>query len=233
MSRLVIPIIFLVSSILFVPQVLAFGTVITHNTTTTSTVNNHNTVNIITHINLPFFELNSVSPSTINYLQQFKLEGVMFTSTPGTVNFYNSNGGTKLASANVISWSDSEIVAVTPNLPARTRYMVEVVKSDGTRSKQKSVFLNLGQPVITSVTPANSLHGAVVSVNGTDFGSAGTVAIYNSNSQFITNASVKFWFSNKISITLPATLTPSQNYLIGVTAKDGRSTPLFSYHVGP
>lgn len=129
---------------------------------------------------------------------QVQVNGAGFGITQGgsTVTFNN-------AVASVVSWSDTQIVAVVPS----TALSGPVQVSEGGVAGNAGVYFNIPTPIITSISPTNGGSGNPITITGSGFQA---VQGSNSNVNFSGGggpATIKSWSDTQIVAVVPPQTT--------------------------
>jgi hypothetical protein len=127
----------------------------------------------IAESDVPFEILNpfliSVTPAFAAYGEQISIVGDNLTDTPSPSDGINMPGGVFLASDNprIISWSDSEIIAIVPPFIASDGEISATVSGETSNGIPFSV-----RPAIIEVDPPRIASGSlnIVSIHGVNFG---------------------------------------------------------------
>jgi RHS repeat-associated protein len=146
--------------------------------------------------------ITSISPSSGGVGTQITVTGSGFQSTKGpssSIFFYN-NGAVNL---NVVTWTDTQIVATVPAGAITNPVRVDV---NGVDSNSDFVF-TMPKPVITGMTPTGGPVGTVVQINGSGFGATQDTG---STVGLNINASVVSWSDSLITATVPTGATSGQ-----------------------
>lgn len=161
--------------------------------------------------------ISSISPSSGGPGTQVTILGQFFGSSQGT-STVAFNG----QRAQVLSWTNSQVVCLAPS-PTNTQPggMAVIITVDGVRPSN-SVSFTVSVPNITNINPSSDNIGAVVTIQGTGFGT--TQAQGNGSVTIGGNAtSIQSWSENSIQIKVP-TVTPAQSYNVIVSAFGQQST---------
>src|SRR5262245_30674711 len=111
----------------------------------------------------------AVSPAGGPVGSQVQINGSGFGATQGTsaVAFGYNIPGTGLAytNATVVSWSDTQIVAVVPS----TTNVGPVKVTVGGVASNTSIYFSVPPPHVSSISPTSGVSGTQVTVTGTGF----------------------------------------------------------------
>ena len=126
-----------------------------------------------------------------------QINGTGFGATQGasTVKF------TAAFTASIVSWSDTQIVAAVPS----AAYTGPVLVTVGGVSSNQSVYFNVPEPRITSISPASGIIGTQVTVTGSGF-----QATRGANSSLSFNgftATIITWSDTQIVASVPVSAT--------------------------
>ena len=162
-------------------------------------------------------ENNSVSPTMGTAGTSVTITGSGFRSQQydSTVTF---NG----AAANIVSWSDTEIVASVP--PQGTSGAV-VVTVKGKSTDPSPGFTVI--PQVSSVSPANGLENTQVTITGSGFGGAQGSSTVTFNDVY---ASVLSWSATQIVVAVPSTASTGP---VVVQVNSNNSNSDFVFQVVP
>lgn len=145
--------------------------------------------------------ITSISPTSGGVGTVVTISGTNFGGTQG--NSYITFGGTQNGggiTATPQSWTNTTIVAPVPpgagtgNVTFYSAYTGVVYIGP--------VFTNVGQPIITSVSPTSGTSGTKVTINGTGFGTPQGSSLVTVGWE---EASVSSWTANQIVVHVPAT----------------------------
>jgi RHS repeat-associated protein len=153
--------------------------------------------------------VSSLSPAEGPAGTQVTIQGSNFGSTQGTstINFDGASG------ASIVSWSDTQIVAVAPGT-VTTGPVVVVVNSVSSNNNEVFTAYN---PVITSLSPPSGAAGGTVTLNGSGFGaSQGSSSVAFTGSL----ANIDSWSDSAVQVTIPqwGTTGPVTLTMNGVTS---------------
>ncbi len=159
---------------------------------------------------LPIPAVNSLSPAAGPVGTQVTIQGTNFGSSQGssTVSFNGSSA------ASIVSWSNSQIVAVAPST-VTTGPVVVVVNSVPSNT---NVVFTAYNPVITSLSPPSGASYSFVIVNGYGFGASqisGSGVMFNGSP-----CNVKSWSDSAVEVQVSgfATSGPVTVTMNGVTS---------------
>jgi hypothetical protein len=171
------------------------------------------------YFNVPPPRIDALSPSIGGVGTPVTITGLGFQATQGTstVRFNNYT-------AQVVSWSDTQIVAVVPSGATTGAVRVTVNTIDSNTDK----IYTVPSLVISSVSPTSGAVGTQVTINGTAFGSiqgSSTVSFNGSPA-----ASIQSWSNTQIVATVPVTATTGP---VKVTVNDIGSNQTVLFTVPP
>ncbi|MHC9539191.1 MAG: IPT/TIG domain-containing protein [Vulcanimicrobiota bacterium] len=140
-------------------------------------------------------------------------------SNKSTVSFVPQNGGTKVTATTYLSWSDTTITLITPDLTPSVQYVivVNVYTANGTTSSSSvssTTNTTTGTapatpPTITSQSPNPAIAGQSVTLTGTNFPTTGGWLTVN-------GAVVTATFTaTTAAFTVPSTLTTNSTVALG------------------
>src|SRR6185437_712584 len=141
-------------------------------------------------------QVNSTNPVSGPVGTHVQINGSGFGATRGTSTVAFSG-----LSASVVSWSDTQVVAIVPTT-ATTGYVSVTV---GGVTSNTSVDFNVPPPQITSISPASGIIGTQVTVTGSGF-----QATKGTNSSITFNgitATTTSWSDTQIIATVPTNAT--------------------------
>ena len=146
--------------------------------------------------------LTSISPTSLAPGMQATLTGSGFGAVQGsgTVSLQNQNN------APVVSWSDTQIVIT---VPAGTTSGHAYVTQNGVASGYANYTI-VPPPNITGISPSSAPSAAVVTIVGTNLGTAGTVTFNG------TTATPTSWTTTSIVVPVPANAT-SGNVVVTIS----------------
>lgn len=154
--------------------------------------------------------ISSISPTQVSPGMQMTITGTGFGSIEGSGFVATAN-----TNANVVSWSDTQIVICI--VPGTTGGGVYVQSTNG---QSNSLQYSMIPPVITSVSPTQIILGVPVTIIGTHFGSIqGSGFVPTAN----TNANVISWSDNQIVVWLVQGTTAGSLY---VQSTNGQSNSI-------
>jgi RHS repeat-associated protein len=149
---------------------------------------------------LPNPRVTSLAPATGRGGTQVQINGTGFGATQGssTVSF-NALGN---INASVVSWSDTQIMAIAPTAAISGAVYV----SEGGITSNRTVFFNVPAPTITGISPAIGGAGNQVTITGTGFQ---TLQGGNSYVTFSSggSATIKSWTDTQIVAVVPTATT--------------------------
>lgn len=159
--------------------------------------------------NVPPPQITSISPTSGVIGTQVTVNGTGFQATKGANSSISFNG---INATTVVSWSDTQVVAVVPTNAVTGA--VKVAVND--ISSNLDQLFTLPNPLISSITPSSGPVGTAVQINGRGFGaSQGTGSLQFNGWGGNVNATVTSWTDTSVSATVPTTAT-SGNVLITV-----------------
>lgn len=175
------------------------------------------------------FEITDVEPSSVNYMEEFRIYGTNFGSTQGAVNFRQTNQSFSSGGAPIVSWSDSEIVAKVPAL-RKGYYRIQILRADGQKSEEVRFSVKNGQPIVNS-NSISAVNGKYeLTFQGSEFGTKlGVINIYDGSS-IVANGITRSWSSSRVRFELP-NLTRKQ-YGFQIQTADGRQSSIQLFTVG-
>jgi RHS repeat-associated protein len=157
---------------------------------------------------VPAPRVDSISPASGVVGTQVTVNGAGFRATTGSLTL---NG----TSANVSSWSDTQIVGTV--LAGTTTGRV-VVNAGGGSSSQNVLF-TMPKPIISSLLPASGVVGTQVQISGSGFGSTQGSSTLRFNGS---SASIVSWSDTQVVTTVPSTATAGP---VTITVGGVPSTP--------
>jgi RHS repeat-associated protein len=154
------------------------------------------TSNININFTVPAPQITSITPSSGVVGTQVTVNGSGFQSNQGSNTFSSAIG----YAWNVVSWSDTQIVATASSLPGSNTVHVTV---NGGASNSDLVF-TMPNPVVSGFSPIGAPVGSQVQISGSGFGASqgSSTASFN-----FTNASIISWSDTLITATVPAGAT--------------------------
>ena len=153
--------------------------------------------NTTIYFNVPPPQITSISPTTGVVGTQVTITGSGFQASQGTNSLAFNN-----AYGNIVSWSDTQIVATVPAGASTGPVWVNV----NSISSNQDVQFTMPNPAVTALLPAIGPVGSQVQINGSGFGASqgsSTVVFTGSNA----TATVATWSDTQITVTVPATTT--------------------------
>ncbi len=159
-------------------------------------------------------QITSLSPTSVRYGQVVTINGTGFGSDRGTsrVVFY---GGTEPSSSQYVNWSDTRIQVRVPT-GARTGNL-QVITATGSDSAR----LTIASPWIRSVTPQSGRTSTLITVSGSNFGSARGSSSVRVGSTTISSYSA--WSSSSIKFRIPVN---TRSGAVTVRTPEGTSNSL-------
>jgi RHS repeat-associated protein len=154
---------------------------------TTASATSNNTVSFA----VGTMVVTSVSPATVLAGSQFQINGSGFGASQGS-----STVGWGGYNPTIVSWSDTQITAVTP--PAAGTNPVTV--TEGSVTSNADINLIVLGPTVTSISPTSGPVGTQVQINGNNFGAtqgSSAVTFYNQT------ATIVSWSNTQIVATVP------------------------------
>jgi RHS repeat-associated protein len=149
---------------------------------------------------------------------QFQINGSGFGSTQGssTVNMSGLN-------ANIVSWSDTQVVATVP--PAGRSGWVQVTVS-GVASNS-NVSFTVPAPHIATISPGSGSVGTTLTINGSGFQSAqGTGGVYFTGAT--PSATPVSWSDTQVVVIVPATSTSGLIKLVANNSQESNKDIVFT-----
>jgi len=178
--------------------------------------------------------------STVYTGQTFTVNGSGFGSSrdsgQSSVSFVPQiTGGTALTPSNYISWSDTVITCTAPTVTVGVQYMIVVNRytssgmlSSSTVAGSANTTVAVSQPTyvtITSITPNPVSLGSLITIAGSNFGTAaGTVSIGGVNATLIS------WSDTSITARVPASIAAG-TYTLTVTPSGSSTYATFALTV--
>jgi large repetitive protein len=155
--------------------------------------------------NVPIPQITSISPISGSVGTHVTITGSGFRSAqtigPLTSNISFTDRNSNYIGSAVVSWSDTQIVAIVPN-----GAVTGPVKVSGfSAASNTDVVFSMANPIITSISPSAGPAGATVQINGSGFGAtqpAGSTVTFAQNN----NANnIVTWSDNQINVKVPST----------------------------
>jgi hypothetical protein len=154
--------------------------------------------------NVPIPQITSISPISGSVGTHVAITGSGFRSAqtigPYTSSISFSDRNSNYIGSSVVSWSDTQIVAIVP-----TGAVTGPVKVSGfSATSNTDVVFSMANPIITSISPSAGPVGATVQINGSGFGATqptGSTVTFTQNR----SANVVTWSDNQIVVTVPST----------------------------
>jgi RHS repeat-associated protein len=164
---------------------------------------------------VPAPQITSISPTSGSVGTHVTITGSGFRSAQtlnglsSSISFSGLNSN--YIGSSVVSWSDTQVVAIVPN-----GAVTGPVKVSGfSATSNTDVVFSMANPIVTSLSPSSGPVTTQVQINGSGFGatrpSGSTVTFTQNNS-----ASVVTWSDNQIVVTVPSTAISG-----GVTVTEG------------
>jgi len=163
---------------------------------------------------VPAPQITSISPASGSVGTHVTITGSGFRSAQtlnglsSSISFSGLNSN--YIGSSVVSWSDTQIVAIVP-----TGAVTGPVKVSGfSATSNTDVVFSMANPIVTSLSPSSGPVTTQVQINGSGFGAtrpSGSTVTFAQNS-----ASVVTWSDNQIVVTVPSTAISG-----GVTVTEG------------
>lgn len=181
-------------------------------------------------------KVDSLSPNTGKFEDEFTVRGVNFGGNPGFVVFYvEERSTTEGIGGPILSWSDTEIKARVPFMRGKRTYKVGVKTADGIRSNKLDYTVTAGQPIIDTLSPAGVAPGGQITIRGSELGNTpGQVNFHVPGSyESASGASViSSWSDTTIVCNIPEIIAADKEYGVQLITTDGRKTSFKFYNVG-
>lgn len=137
--------------------------------------------------------VSSISPTTGAVGSQIAIAGSGFSAYSGTVQMNGNN-------ASIVSWTDSQIVAVVPSTAVSTLPVPVQVIVSGVGSNKDQTF-TVVPPSITAIYPTSGVIGTQITITGTGFGTSQGSGVVTFNDVSATQVA---WSSNQIIASVPS-----------------------------
>jgi RHS repeat-associated protein len=161
--------------------------------------NNGQSSNLDFVFTTPNHTVTRLTPSSAGYNAPIQISGNGFGTTQGSSSVTFSTIGPGIVPANVVSWSDTQIVALVPG----TAISGPVQVTAGGVPGNSNVYFNVPAPLINALTPNVGGAGNLVTITGSGFGPSA-----NSNISYVgfphSMASIRSWSDTQIIAVVPS-----------------------------
>jgi RHS repeat-associated protein len=147
--------------------------------------------------------VSSVNPTAALPSTHFQVNGSGFGASQGSSTFRLGNSMTPT----IVSWSDSQITAVTP--PSTDQTQPAVVTVNGVVSNSDVSFTIL-EPSVASISPTTGTAGTQVQINGNNFGATQGSSTLKFNGQTVAQGGIGLWSNTMIVAMIPTTAASGQ-----------------------
>ena len=162
--------------------------------------------------------ITGLAPSSGPVGTQFQINGSGFGNTQGTSTVNMSTGN-----VNVVSWSDTQIVATVP-AAAKSGWVQVTVSGVASNS---NVSYTVPAPHIATISPGSGSVGTTLTINGSGFQSAqGTGGVYFTGAT--PSATTLSWSDTQVVVLVPATSTSGSIKLVANNAQESNKDIVFT-----